>query len=309
MRLTGEDMLSMPDDIYLSIVIRVRNEAHYLRRVFMALNAQKCDFGVEIIVVDNESADNSRELSLAQGAQVLQVPASAYTPGLALNTGIARARGRLVLLLSAHCLPIGSHFLEDCVAFFDGDEQLAAVRCLSAADREAVMRWFEPRVLQYASREEQAAAEQGLLWTRQYPTAACCVFRKAVWQEIPFNESMESNEDKEWGSRVLGRGWKMLDSAESAYFYMRPLSGWVLWNKQQHQLVELHRFNGYVPLPWKWFLIRVLQAFWQAPGVAFRHIQDAILKNYSLVVVPGLARQPAHKGSRKDFDQVSDVRD
>src|SRR5262245_53044493 len=104
--------VSIKPEVYLSIVIRVRNEGRSLRQVFEALAAQRCSFNWEIIVVDNESEDETLELCRRYNARVIPIQRKEFTYGRALNIGISNARGELVLLCSAHSVPVGSCFLE-----------------------------------------------------------------------------------------------------------------------------------------------------------------------------------------------------
>jgi rhamnosyltransferase len=107
--------VAMDSGVYLSVVIRARNEAQYLRQVLKALESQQCNFQWEIIVVDNESDDETVELCKAYKARIISIRRDEFTYGRALNLGISNARGKLVLLCSAHSVPIGSHFFESAV--------------------------------------------------------------------------------------------------------------------------------------------------------------------------------------------------
>jgi glycosyltransferase involved in cell wall biosynthesis len=207
------DEIAKAGDIYLSVVIRVRNEAKSLRRVLEALRAQRCSFAWEIVIVDNESEDETGELCKQYNARVIPITREEWTYGRALNRGINNARGQLVLLCSAHSIPIGSYFLESAVAPF-ADPDIAAARCLFGSNNEQTAEWYKTRDIQYGSCEEQQRAESGQDWLVLYPSAICCVIRRAVWQQIPFDEHHESIEDKLWAREVLRRGYKIRSGVE-----------------------------------------------------------------------------------------------
>ena len=82
----------------ISIIIPAVNEDDYLGAT---LNALAGTDGVETIVVDGGSRDNSREVATAAGARVISTP-----PGRALqmNAGAATARGDILLFLHADTL-------------------------------------------------------------------------------------------------------------------------------------------------------------------------------------------------------------
>ena len=77
------------DRIYLSVVVRTRNSARHLRNLFEALAAQKCSFNRELIVVDNESEDETEALCNSYNARVITISHAEFTTGRALNLGIS----------------------------------------------------------------------------------------------------------------------------------------------------------------------------------------------------------------------------
>ncbi len=63
-----------------SIIIRNRNEAKYLRPVLRALSLQEVK-NIELIVVDNESTDDSVEVARGFGAKIVTIGESSFTYG------------------------------------------------------------------------------------------------------------------------------------------------------------------------------------------------------------------------------------
>ena len=103
--------------MFLSVVIPTVNRAGSLTKALESLSQQTYrSTGFEIIVVDNESQDETLDLCRQFQARVVSIGREEFTYGRALNLGIGHAQGELCLLLSAHALPVGSYFLETCVA-------------------------------------------------------------------------------------------------------------------------------------------------------------------------------------------------
>ncbi len=105
-----EDLAAMSDhplvrpgsDPLLSIIIPALNEEKLLPATLAGL---QCEKGVEIIVVDGQSSDRTREIAAAAGARVL-----VSRPGRArqMNSGAAAARGEILLFLHSDTrLPTG----------------------------------------------------------------------------------------------------------------------------------------------------------------------------------------------------------
>jgi rhamnosyltransferase len=286
---------------FLSVLIRARNEAQRLRQVFEALSAQRCSFSWEIIVVDNDSEDETRELCREFNASVVRIGRDEFTYGRALNMGISEARGTLVLILSAHSLPVGSYFLESAVSPF-ADPLIAAVRCLRS-DSGQLKHWYKPRDIQYQSRDEQQAEEKGGNWTSLYPAANGCVIRRSVWEENRYDEDLESNEDKVWASGVLEKGFKLRCCAEAVFVYTRKRSKRDLWKRHNLDYLALYRFSGHPPLSWSEFLARIAKALVRAPLLAASHVYDTVVWNTALVTIPWQARAAKRTGSLAEFDK------
>src|SRR5262249_28595157 len=182
------------DKIHLSVVIRTRNSAESLQNLFEALAAQRCSFNWELVVVDNDSEDETRSLCTQYNARVISISRAEFTAGRALNLGITHARGELVLLCSPHSIPVGSGFLENAVVPFPTPKR-GWVGSFPATNKEQMVRWYRPQDIQYNSTSEQESAESGINWLSLYPSATCCVIRRSLWEKIPYDEYLESIED------------------------------------------------------------------------------------------------------------------
>jgi len=290
--------------IYLSIVIRTRNSAPNLKKVFDALAAQQCSFTRETIVVDNESGDETLELCQKFGAKVFSISRREFTYGRALNLGISNTRGQLIFLCSAHSVPVGSYFLERAVAPFD-DPKIAAVRCLVGSYKEQTANWYTARDIQYASLDEQEKAEAGTEWISQYPSATCCVIRRSVWEQIPYDEQLDSCEDKVWASHILSKGFKIRCCTEAVFIYNRSRKNVDAWKYEARGFRALYRVKGYVPLTWPQFFARFLRFFLLAPFVGIRYFVHNVAKDLFLVTVPWQAKFLLQAGSLSEYDKIN----
>lgn len=97
----------MANGCEISIVIPVFNEAVNLAPLLDKIQALKL-VRVEIIVIDDGSIDNSSEVALSAGANVIRHPYNIGN-GAAVKSGIRAARGRLIVLMDGD----GQHRPED----------------------------------------------------------------------------------------------------------------------------------------------------------------------------------------------------
>lgn len=90
----------MPDTpIRISVVVPAFNEEHYVAAALESLQGQECAPPYEIIVVDNDSSDDTAAVARRYGVTVLHEP----QPGVcaARQRGTAAARGDIVVSTDA----------------------------------------------------------------------------------------------------------------------------------------------------------------------------------------------------------------
>jgi Glycosyltransferases involved in cell wall biogenesis len=94
----------------LSIVIPTYNEEKYLPLLLQSINNQFFEEDYEIIVADNKSTDQTREIARQYGAIVTD----GGMPGAGRNKGALAASGEYILFLDADVVLTEPHFLSDC---------------------------------------------------------------------------------------------------------------------------------------------------------------------------------------------------
>lgn len=203
----------------ISIVIRNRNEGEALFGVLTILNKEYSDDVSEIILVDNESSDNSVEIAKQFNCKVVLI--DNFTYGRAINLGIENSNNNFILLLSSHAIPVGKSFFKQALKAVKGDDSIAGVRFVSSIEdvKRAINNDYEVN----------DAINYGL-------TAACCLINKKVWLRHKFNENFIACEDKEWSSRVMNHGFKILNINEAfIYFAKRDQKSFVERYKKEKE--------------------------------------------------------------------------
>lgn len=96
-----EDSASIPEP-NISVVIRTRNDADHIERLFADIKAQDYSGAVEIIVVDTESRDNTVDYARSHGAKIISLTQAEFNYPKALNMGFETARYPWVVTLVGH---------------------------------------------------------------------------------------------------------------------------------------------------------------------------------------------------------------
>jgi rhamnosyltransferase len=176
----------------VSVIVRTRDKARTVGRVLETLRRQTVD--VEIVVVDSGSTDGTLDIVRARCDQLVEIPAEQFSYGRALNIGARTASGEILCALSAHCFPASPDWITRVLHHYS-NPRVAATNGL----------WLHPYGLTGGQPFIQTAPDQVDRY-RGFSNHASS-WRRSVWEQFPFDESLEACEDKEWALRVLEAGW------------------------------------------------------------------------------------------------------
>ena len=200
----------------VSVVVRTFNEQKHLPALFQALARQtRRDF--EVIVVDSGSFDRTRAIAEAHADQVIRIPSHDFTFGYSLNVGIRAAKGRFVVLCSAHTIPCDENWLdrlvaplaEDGVAMVYGDQRgVASSKFSEVTD---LRRTFGPQ-----PRVEQPG--------RFAVNNANSALRKDLWEHYAFDEALTGLEDIDWARHWMAKGYRVVYEPAASLFHIHEES-------------------------------------------------------------------------------------
>lgn len=187
----------------VSIIIRMFNEAFYLRHTLDALISQNFPEDFEIIIVDNCSTDDSVMIAKKYTDRILTI--EEYTPGKGLNMAIECAQGEFIAVLSAHTIPANRDWLLNLYAYthipcFGGvyGAQLYPINSKFLDKRDLdIFSTLHPRV----------EIHDTDFWN------ANSLFPRALWKQQPFDEQVFELEDHYWTKLLTPRGYR---------FYFEP---------------------------------------------------------------------------------------
>ena len=192
----------------VSIVIRVLNEAQALEMLFESLRAQHGinQGAIEVVVVDNGSTDGTREVAERFGAKIVHLPKNEFTYPKASNIGIRHASAPLIVMMSAHSLPLNDQWLATGLRHFT-DQNIAGVFGLALPNtRCGPLEWLGHEISYWLSTfnspKKITKMRMGMF------TARNCIIRKSLWLQHPFDETYQlGGEDVQWARWALSQSY------------------------------------------------------------------------------------------------------
>ncbi|MFA6030779.1 MAG: glycosyltransferase family 2 protein [Elusimicrobiota bacterium] len=192
----------------VSVVIRAKNEERWVGRCLrMVFRQDFKDF--EVVFVDNESTDHT--LAIASKFPVKTVSLSEFLPGKAINAGIRASRGEFIACLSAHCIPHDKHWLSRLHANF-ADPAIAGVY-----GRQLPMSYSSD--LDKRDLINTFGLDHRIQVKDSFFHNANSMFRRSVWERIPFDEAATNIEDRIWGKAVVAAGLRLAYEPEAAVYH------------------------------------------------------------------------------------------
>ena len=191
-----------------SIIIRTKNEERWIGACLRSVFSQTYP-NFEVILVDNLSTDQT--VAKARQFDLELVEIDEFRPGKAINDGIRASKGEVLVCLSGHCIPVDDHWLENLVAEL-GDQDVAGVY-----GRQV------PLSFSSAYDKRDLAIVFGLDKKVQHKDSffhnANSAFRRATWEQFPFDEEVTNIEDRVWGKQVVAAGYSIVYEPEASVYH------------------------------------------------------------------------------------------
>ncbi|MBA4198261.1 MAG: hypothetical protein C0459_11975 [Chitinophaga sp.] len=225
--------------MFLSVLIRNLNQAKEMELCLKALRFQIVSFPYEIVVVDNESNDNSVAIAKQYCCKIITLARSEFSYGKALNIGIENCSGEFVLSLSSHVSLLSQNFLERIPSLFS-DERIAGLKFVPVTNNDIIRNSF----LKGETIINSQFVNDSLLkvWANGIINN-CSAIRKSVWQQIPFNEKLFYSEDKVWSFEVIKAGYELKINIPLFYQYNKAMSRQQLINKRANEEAAYRLFT------------------------------------------------------------------
>jgi glycosyltransferase involved in cell wall biosynthesis len=174
----------------LSVVIRNKNQAKSLAFLLKNLSERYIDDIDEIIVIDNNSVDNSINVINKYDAKLVTIESFSY--GGSANLAAESSSNNIIVIFSAHAYPVSHDFFKQIKIKFNENPNLAGTRCLHNPND------YKNYINNISSKLDPN--KSGLIFCGS-------AFNKKVWEKHKFKNDIQTFEDKEWSKRVSSFGY------------------------------------------------------------------------------------------------------
>jgi len=199
-----------------SVVIPAFNSADTIEDTLRALQDQTAkDF--EVIVVDDGSADNTREIAKIYGVRL--ITQEHRGPAAARNHGAKEAKGDILVFTDADCLPMKT-WLEEMLRPFSDPEVVGVQGRYKTKQRGIIPRFVQCEI---ENRYERMRKAECIDFIGSYSAA----YRRDMFLQVGgFDETFRiaSGEDPDLSFRLSREGYKMVFNEKAVVYHRHPES-------------------------------------------------------------------------------------
>jgi glycosyltransferase involved in cell wall biosynthesis len=242
-----------------SVVIRAFNEEKHIGRLLTGIMRQSLK-DIEIILVDSGSTDSTVSIANQYPVKVVNISPEEFTFGRSLNKGIAIARGRFIVIASAHVYPVYPDWLEELLSPFE-DPQVAVTygkqrgnSTTRYSEQQFFRQWFPD--------------ETNLRQVHPFCNNANAAIRREFWERHPYDETLSGLEDLAWAKWAMEQGYVISYVPEAEVIHLHEETPRQVLNRFRREAMafkhlfpqESFRFHTFLRL----YLTNVFNDMWQA---------------------------------------------
>lgn len=227
------------NDPNVSVVIRTLNEAAKLEELLEGIQRQIFSSEVEILIVDNESTDRTRQVARFFGAEVLTLRRSNFTYPKSMNLGMEAASSDLVFLTVGHARLSNIHSLHAGARHFNKKGVAGAfATVLPGIGASYVERWSAAIDTNRGLARRAAQIQKVTLGVLQGTGA---MIAKAAWEELGrFDERYQTGgEDNALARLMLKEGMGIVQEPALSVHHSHGLGLGDSLKQLTHQLKTL----------------------------------------------------------------------
>jgi mycofactocin system glycosyltransferase len=194
---------------FVSIIIPVMDRAEELGRCLESIsNIRYPKEKLELIVVDDGSRDNSKDVAASFGALVLDSGGTGMGPAAARNCGSRSASGELLAFIDSDCIA-STQWLEELVGLFDDPEVAAVGGLVDGMHTSSFLDRYELVMSSLTLGNRERSGQQGED-TFYLPSCNMLVHSAAFRTAAGFDPELHVGEDVDLSWRLRDTGYRII---------------------------------------------------------------------------------------------------
>lgn len=197
----------------LSVIIPARNAAEHLGQCLAALRQQtQPELLHQLIVVDNDSTDDTAAIAQQHGAIVIHQPKRGAAA--ARNAGLAIATGDIICCTDADCTPTADWLAKISAPLREHPHLTACKGVYLTQQKELVARFVQ---LEYEDKYDYLRSQPTIDFIDTYSAA---YRREVLLANKGFDENIFYVEDQELSFRLAAQGYQMVFQPSAAVYHL-----------------------------------------------------------------------------------------
>lgn len=197
----------------VSIIIRTANEEKWIEICLKKIYEQRYK-NFEVILVDNNSKDKTVEKAKQFPIKIIKI--KKFLPGKAINKGIKNSKGKYIVCLSAHCIPINNIWLDSIV------KDLSKKNIAGVYGRQFPLSYssdFDKRdLLTFFGLDKRVQKKDTFFHN------ANSAFRKSLWKKFPFDEKTMHIEDRIWAHKMISLNFNIVYEPKACVYHWHGIN-------------------------------------------------------------------------------------
>ncbi|MCH9649387.1 MAG: glycosyltransferase family 2 protein [Deltaproteobacteria bacterium] len=213
-----------------SVVVRCYNEERHIGKLLSGIMEQSVQ-DVQIVIVDSGSTDRTVEIAQHYPVDLVSIRKEDFSFGYSLNAGCKAARGKIVVLASAHVYPTYRDWLERLIAPFE-DPQVALTYGKQRGDEDT--HFSEQRIFRAWFPDHS-----DLRQTDPFCNNANAAIRRSLWEKMPYDEILTGLEDLSWAKQALAQGHRIAYVAEAEIIHVHDETSAQIFRRYEREAIAL----------------------------------------------------------------------
>jgi len=246
----------------VSIVIRCFNEEKHIGNLLKRIQEQRFK-AIEVVIVDSGSTDWTLSIVRRYPVKLVQINPEEFTFGYSLNQGCSVAKGKFLVIASAHVLPTREDWIAQLLSPFQ-DPRVALVYGRQVGGETT--KFSEHQVF-----KKMFSAGSNFHQIKPFCSNANAAIPRAFWKERPFDETLTGLEDLDWAKWAIEQGHVLAYNVLAEVIHIHEETAQIILNRYMREAIALrHIFPDAHMNFWEFLLmlgsnigLDLLRAVWE----------------------------------------------